>query len=31
MAVPVPDLRKKTEAELWELLHSGEVDSPMHT
>jgi hypothetical protein len=30
MAVAVPDLRKKTEAELWELLHSGEVDSPVH-
>jgi hypothetical protein len=30
MVVPVPDLRKKTEAELWDLLHSGEMDSPMH-
>jgi len=30
MAVPVPDLRKKSEAELWELLHSGEVDSSLH-
>jgi hypothetical protein len=30
MAVPAPDLRKKSEAELWELLHSGEVDSPTH-
>jgi len=30
MAVPVPDLRKKSEAELWELLHSGGVDASLH-
>jgi len=30
MAVPVPDLRKKSEAELWELLHSGDADSSLH-
>src|SRR5439155_789371 len=30
MAVMVPDLRKKSDAELWEILHSGEVDSPTH-
>src|SRR5205823_5571254 len=29
MAVPVPDLRKKSEAELWELLHSGDADSSL--
>jgi len=30
MAVTAPDLRKKSDAELWELLHSDEVDSPTH-
>ena len=30
MGEPAPDLRKKSDAELWEILHSGEVDSPIH-
>lgn len=30
MAVPVPNLLKKSEAELWDLLHADEVDSPLH-
>src|SRR5882762_2544383 len=30
MALPAPDLRKKTDAELWEILHLGDVDSPIH-
>lgn len=30
MTVPAPDLRKMSDDEIWDRLHHGEVDSPLH-
>jgi len=30
MTVPAPDLRRMSDDEIWNHLHDGMVDSPMH-